>query len=110
MKRTVEVPAEMAGERLDAVLSGLLELTRSAVQKLCDDGRVTLEGSDTPLKKNHKTAPGDRYTADLPEAEPTELLPVEMPPESSVDKVMELIPDAVSKLSGFLEKRKGKDM
>ncbi len=37
------------------------------------------------------------------------ILPVEMQPESSVDRVMEMIPDAVSKISGFLEKRKNKD-
>ena len=34
------------------------------------------------------------------------VLPVELPPATSVDRVVEMIPDAVSKISGFLEKRK----
>ena len=66
MKRTVDVPPEGAGKRLDAFLSETLELTRSAVQKLCDEDRVTLAGA--PLKKNHKTAAGERYEAEIPEA------------------------------------------
>ena len=35
------------------------------------------------------------------------VLPVEMPPATGVDKVVEMIPDAVTKISGILEKRKG---
>ena len=34
-------------------------------------------------------------------------LPVEMPPLTGVDKVVDMIPDAVTKISGILEKRKG---
>ena len=34
------------------------------------------------------------------------VLPVEVPPATSVDRVVEMIPDAVTKISGFLEKRK----
>lgn len=35
------------------------------------------------------------------------VLPVEVPPATSVDRVVEMIPDAVTKISGFIEKRKG---
>ena len=35
------------------------------------------------------------------------VLPVEMPPLTGVDKVVDMIPDAVTKISGSLEKRKG---
>ena len=77
MKRTLEVSPEGVGARLDAFLAEGLGLTRSAVQKLCDEGRVTLDG--LPLKKNRKTGPGERYTVDIPEAAPTGLIPVALP-------------------------------
>ena len=35
------------------------------------------------------------------------VLPVEMPPLTGVDKVVDMIPDAVTKISGLIEKRKG---
>ena len=35
------------------------------------------------------------------------VLPVEMPPLTGVDKVVDMIPDAVTKISGIIEKRKG---
>lgn len=37
------------------------------------------------------------------------VLPTAPYPESSLDRVLELIPDAVGKVSEFLEKKKGKD-
>lgn len=35
------------------------------------------------------------------------VLPVEVPPLTGVDKVVDMIPDAVNKISGIIEKRKG---
>ena len=35
------------------------------------------------------------------------VLPVEMPPLTGVDKVVDMIPDAVNRISGIIEKRKG---
>ena len=35
------------------------------------------------------------------------VLPVEMPPLTGVDKVVDMIPEAVTKISGIIEKRKG---
>ena len=35
------------------------------------------------------------------------VLPVEVPPLTGVDKVVDMIPDAVNRISGIIEKRKG---
>ena len=64
-------------ERLDQFLARELGLTRSAVQKLLEEGAVTLPG-ETP-KKNRKTSPGEVYSVVLPEPEPTEALPEDIP-------------------------------
>ncbi|MDE6107062.1 MAG: RNA pseudouridine synthase, partial [Oscillospiraceae bacterium] len=64
-------------ERLDQLLSRELDLTRSAAQKLLEDGAVTLEG--TVPKKNRKTSPGEVYSVLLPDPEPTEALPQNIP-------------------------------
>lgn len=66
-----------AEERLDLFLSRELELTRSAVQKLLEEGAVTLDGQ-VP-KKNRKTAAGEVYTVFLPEPEPSEVVPQNIP-------------------------------
>ena len=64
-------------ERLDLLLSRELDLTRSAVQKLLEEGAVTLEG--LPPKKNRKTAPGEVYVVALPDPEPMEATPQDIP-------------------------------
>ena len=59
------------GLRLDAALAEQLpELSRSAVQRLLEDGAVTLNGQ--PVKKNAKLPAGTVLTVDIPEAKPTE--------------------------------------
>ena len=59
------------GERLDKLLSSLIpELTRSAVQKLIDDGNVTVN-SKTENKK-HKCKTGDTVDVTVPDAKPLE--------------------------------------
>lgn len=77
MTRTVQVPAEAAGARADAFLAEMLDMTRSAVQKLCDEGRV-LCGAET-VKKNRRTAAGEEYTVEIPEPAALELKPLDMP-------------------------------
>ena len=64
-------------ERLDQFLARELGLTRSAVQKLLEEGTVTLPG-ETP-KKNRKTSPGEVYSVMLPEPEPMEAIPQDIP-------------------------------
>ena len=70
--------ADQAGERLDAFLArSLPDLTRSAAQRLLEDGAVTLGGK--PAKKNTKTAPGDVVEVTLPDPQPVEVVPQNIP-------------------------------
>ena len=70
--------AEEGGLRLDQFLAVRMEeLTRSAAQKLLEEGRVTREGR--PLKKNERTLSGGVYAVDLPEPEPLDVLPQNIP-------------------------------
>ena len=70
--------ADRAGERLDAFLARSIPgLTRSAAQRLLEEGAVTLGGK--PAKKNAKTAPGDAVEVALPDPRPVELVPQNIP-------------------------------
>ena len=72
------VTATVAGERVDVLLSRSIEnLTRSAAARLLEEGAVFLGGA--PVKKNHKTAAGDQFTVTLPEPEPVEAVPQDIP-------------------------------
>ena len=53
------------------------ELTRSAAQRLLEEGLVTLGG--VPVKKNRRTEPGEVYAALLPEPELPEPEPQDIP-------------------------------
>ncbi len=69
---------EDAGSRLDAFLALNLEgKTRSAVQKLMDQGKVLVNGKAG--RKNDKVKPGDSIRVEIPEPEPLELLPQDIP-------------------------------
>ena len=69
---------EAGGERLDAFLARSVEgLTRSAAQRLLEEGAVTSGGR--PLKKSEKTAPGQVVEVVLPEPEPVDVLPQNIP-------------------------------
>ena len=75
---TMTLTADRAGERADAFLARSVPgLTRSAAQRLLEEGAVTLEGR--PVKKNYKTAPGDQLEAVLPDPEPVAILPQNIP-------------------------------
>lgn len=72
------VQAQESGERIDALLARLVpELTRSAAQRLLEEGLVTLGG--VPVKKNRRTEPGEVYAALLPEPELPEPEPQDIP-------------------------------
>ena len=74
----IELTADQAGERCDQFLARMLpELTRSAAQRLLEEGAV-LCGRQA-VKKNRKTVPGEVYTVELPEPEPIEALPQDIP-------------------------------
>ncbi len=75
---TLEIVARDSGQRLDAFLCGEVEgLTRSAVQRLMEKGMVQLDG--VPLKKNARTTAGEVYTLLLPDPEPVEITPQNIP-------------------------------
>ena len=78
MSEHIEITAEASGERIDALLARLVpELTRSAAQRLLEEGLVTLGG--VPVKKNRRTEPGEVYAALLPEPELPEPEPQDIP-------------------------------
>ena len=73
------VPAEADGERLDKWLSGQesLAMTRSALQVRMEHGDVTVNGKKVP--KNYRQKAGDQVLVQLPEPEPLELQPDNIP-------------------------------
>jgi 23S rRNA pseudouridine1911/1915/1917 synthase len=73
---TLTVPA--SGQRADQFLSQTLDgLTRSAAQKLLENGSVVRGGK--PLKKNDRLSQGDVLSVCIPDPEPVEILPQEIP-------------------------------
>ena len=59
-------------KRLDVFLANRERgLSRSAIQRLIENGRVQLNG--VPVRASQKIKPGDRITFDVPKAEPLEL-------------------------------------
>ena len=70
--------ADRSGERADQLLSRQIEgLTRSAAQRLLEQGRVSCRGA--VLKKNGRPEAGDELTVELPEPEPADVLPQDIP-------------------------------
>ena len=72
--------ADTSAERLDAFIArSVPELTRSAVQKLLEQGAVTRNGK--PGKKNDKLNPGDVIEVTIPEPKAVDIVAKEMPLE-----------------------------
>ena len=69
--------ADRDGERLDAFVARTAGLTRSAAQKLLEEGRVTC--ADKPLRKNDKTAVGQELCVDIPQAVEVDIVPQNIP-------------------------------
>ena len=68
-----EFSVDVGGERLDRYLAGRLsDLSRSFVQRLIQDGRVTVNGQ--PSKASCRLRPGDYVTVHLPPPEPSSLV------------------------------------
>jgi 23S rRNA pseudouridine1911/1915/1917 synthase len=66
------VPADFEGQRLDKFLVSVLEgRSRSQVQKLIDEGRVTLDRK--PPKANLALRDGDRVVVDVPPPAPSDI-------------------------------------
>jgi 23S rRNA pseudouridine1911/1915/1917 synthase len=74
----LRLTADQAGERCDQFLARRLpQLSRSAAQRLLEEGAVTLGG--LPLKKNDRTNEGDVLTLALPDPVEVDLRPQDIP-------------------------------
>ena len=72
--------ADTPGERLDAFLArSIPELTRSAAQRLLEDGCVSVNGN--PAKKNHRPNPGDEISVEIPEPQEVDIVAKDIPLE-----------------------------
>ena len=68
--------ADQEGERLDAFLARSGGMTRSAAQRLIEDGLVKRNGK--AAKKNDRLLPGDEISYQVPEAKAVDIAPTEM--------------------------------
>ena len=74
----LELKADQSGERCDAFLARTLpQLTRSAAQKLLEEGKVTKEGK--ALKKNERLKENDVVTVILADPAPVDVVPQDIP-------------------------------
>lgn len=71
------ITEEQAGQRADVALAQMLDITRSNMQKLMDEGRA-VKGTKV-LKSNYKLQAGDKIIVSLPEPEPLDVQPENIP-------------------------------
>lgn len=74
---TVTAEAEDAGTRADVFLAAKLGVSRSNMQKLLEDGRV--KRGEKIIKANYKVRTGEMFVVDIPEPEPIEAVPENIP-------------------------------
>ena len=75
---TLQPNKEDAGQRVDAWLAANLEdVTRSAAQRLLEEGRVTCGGK--ALAKNYKLNGTETLAVSLPDPEPVDVMPQDIP-------------------------------
>lgn len=79
MSETVKLTpsAEDLGVRIDKYVSDNIALTRSAVQGLISRGAVTADGK--AVSKNYKLRGGEMLTVEIPEPEPMDAVPENIP-------------------------------
>lgn len=78
MDDIIIIRAEESGERIDALLARNVEgLSRSAAQRLIDDGCVSVNGKSP--KKNYKCTAGDEVSLALPQLEEIPLVAQDIP-------------------------------
>ena len=74
----LKLTVDREGERADAFLArSLPELTRSACQKLLEKELVLLD--EKPLRKNDRLSPGQELEVTLPDPEPLDVVPQNIP-------------------------------
>ncbi len=77
-ERSIKALETDAGKRIDAFVSEKMEeLTRSAAQRLLEDGKVQLQGQ--PLKKNYRLTGNEEILVLLPEAKATDIIAQNLP-------------------------------
>ena len=75
---TLQPNKEDAGQRVDAWLAAHLEdVTRSAAQRLLEEGRITCGGK--ALAKNYKLNGTETLAVSLPDPEPVDVVPQDIP-------------------------------
>ena len=75
---TLQPNKEDAGKRIDAWLAANLEdMTRSAVQRLLEEGQVVCDGKQLP--KNYKLNGSETLEVSLPDPEPVDVVPQDIP-------------------------------
>lgn len=72
-----KIIVDESGKRIDKYISEKLDLTRSRVQKLIDDGMVTINGN--VAKSSAKVNEGEVLSVEIPELKPLEIVPEEIP-------------------------------
>lgn len=78
MDNIIVITAKESGERIDALLAqNVPELTRSAAQRLLEDGAVSVGGRG--VRKNYKCSAGDEIRLVLPETQEIGLEPQDIP-------------------------------
>ncbi|MBQ8960481.1 MAG: RluA family pseudouridine synthase [Ruminococcus sp.] len=77
-KIIITAAKEDSGSRIDKYISdNIAQLTRSAVQGLIASGAVLVSG--TPVGKNYKLRGGEEISVQIPDPEPMDALPEEIP-------------------------------
>jgi len=95
--RTIRVPDGPSG-RVDRVVADATGLSRSYVQKLISDGRLTADGE--PIRANQIVSAGAEVRLDVPETVPLDLLPAPDIPLSIIYEDDDLL--IVDKPSGLV--------
>lgn len=86
----VTVPPDLDRQRADRTVATLLGLSRAAARKAVDSGQVLLEG--TAVEPADKLAAGARLVISIP-AEPTGLVPLDLPLELRYESATVLVVD-----------------
>ncbi|MCM3698470.1 RluA family pseudouridine synthase [Paenibacillus macerans] len=73
------IDSAAAKERIDKYVKGQLyeDISRSQIQLWIEAGNLVV--NDTPVKANYKLAEGDRVVLTIPEPEPVEIVPEDIP-------------------------------
>lgn len=80
--QSAEVTAELAGKRADAVAAALFGITRSSAERLISAGAIWVEsesGVRETIQKKRTMAAGEVLVIELPEPEPDEAEPEDIP-------------------------------